>query len=263
MITEPAIRSLWRSRWRLLLMFVVGGLLGATAATLTPKTYVSELNLRVGRSFGQDTEDSFALAKFLESEAFRASVSRRFGSPVAKRQIRATVIEGGVGPKAAVAYIEVRTSARTPTGAHRLAELVLEGVLERHAPLFEASVREYSAYQATLARQIEEVRAEIERMGATMEVIRRNPSVTAPAVMLLQGQVETRQTQLLGFARELRDSRIQQAVNTRATAALGPPSTPERPDWPSRSLFAASGALLGLILGSAAVLFRASDVPRQ
>lgn len=228
--------------------------MGFGLATVLPRTYESELNVRVGRANGQDVENVYALAKFLESEAFRAKLSAKVGQRLKRRSVTSAVVEGGVGDRRSVSYLDVRATGANAEAARGLADLVLVEILDRHRPLFDASLNEYEAYQDALRRQIDETRAEIGRMAATMERVRARPSVEAPAVLLLQGQVESRQTQLLQFTRELRDSRIALAVNTRPTEALAAPSLPERPVWPMRSLFTAAGALLALLIAAASVL---------
>jgi uncharacterized protein involved in exopolysaccharide biosynthesis len=154
----------------------------------------------------------------------------------------------------------VRVEARggTPEEARDLAQWVLAHVTARQQPVYDAMLGERREYEAVLEAQVAAVRREIESMQTTLTRLLPNPQVPAPAILLLQGQVEGKQTQLLQLTRELRDSRISAAAKTRVTQALAPPSLPTAPRWPLHLIVPLLAAVLAFLGGIGYVLFSTS-----
>jgi uncharacterized protein involved in exopolysaccharide biosynthesis len=235
----------------------LAAVLGYVASLFLPRTYESELNLLVAEVFGEDVETPYRTAAYLSSEAFHTQLpatARALGRSV----VRAEVVETGTGQDRAPAYVRVEARGRTPEEARDLAQWVLAHMRSRQKPVYEAMLAERTEYEAVLKGQLAAVRREIEAMQATLTRLLPNPQVPAPAIFLLQGQVEAKQTQLLQLTRELRDSRISAAAKTRVTQALAPPTLPLAPRWPLHLIVPLLAAVLAFLGGVGYVLLAAS-----
>jgi hypothetical protein len=232
-------------------------MLATLAAFIWPPTYRAEINIENGLVFGRSIESPYAAAAYLESQAARLALRERSGQRIRERDVRAEVVEGGVGQTLAPSYIRLRVRGPSPAEAHRRATILLDILRERHQPKFDATLAGHREYVATLERQIDATREDIAEIDSMLRRLRLNPRVNAPAVLLMQAQLEAKQTQLLQFSRELRDNRIEGSANTRMTTALSPLAPPDRREWPSRTLFGAVGFLAGLCLAVLGVIIQA------
>jgi len=253
------LAALWRARGILLGTTLIAAACGLALSFLVPPTYESEANIRVGQAFGRPLENAYAVAALIGSEGFRSQLAEALGRPVPRRSVRAEAVEGGVGAAAAPVYVKVTARSDGPETARAVAQKIVDLVIERHRRDYETSVTKSRAFQDTLGAQIAGIEHALSEMEATLGKMRLNPGVSAPAILLLQGQVEEKQTQLLTFARELRDSEIAEATVTFPTQALAPPPAPSGPTWPVRVVVTAVSTGLGLMAAIAWTLLR---VPR-
>lgn len=247
--TPPAIAMtdlglIWRYKRSIALATLFAAVLGYSAGFLIPPTYEAEVNLQIGKASGADLEDSFQVAGRFGSQAFKSQFPAEF------REFRRRVIQiDPIDPslKGTPAYVEIVTLGRSREAALDLAQRVAGRIIDEHRPLYEAARNQHQAYEQTLASQIDASRKEIERMESTLRSLEKSPGVAAPAVLLLQAQLEGRQTNLVDLAAKLRDARIQQANQTRPTRMLAPPYADDRPVWPRKGI-------IGIVAGGLAFL---------
>jgi uncharacterized protein involved in exopolysaccharide biosynthesis len=251
------LTALWRARWLLLGITLTAAIAGLVLSYFVPPTYESEANIRVGQVFGRPLENGYAVAALIGSEGFRTQLEQVLGQMIPRRSVRAETVEGGVGAAAQPAYVKVSARGDSADAAWSLAQKIVELLTERHQRDYEASVSKNRAYQNTLGTQIKGIEHALTEMEATLGRMRQNPGVSAPAILLLQGQVEEKQTQLLAFAKELRDSEIAEATETWPTQALAPPPRPRGPTWPVGLVVTAISTGFGLVAAIAWTLLRA------
>lgn len=238
---------------------VAAAVSGFVLSVFVGPTYESEVNIRVGQAFGRSLENAYAVAALIGSEAFRSQLEQALGLGIREGSVRAEVVEGGVGAVASPAYVRATARARSAEVAWAIAQKIVEMIVERHRHDYEVSVAQNRAYQGTLGAQIKGIEQAIGEMEATLAKLRMNPGVSAPAVLLLQAQVEAKQAQLLSFAKELRDSEIAEAAQTWPTHPIAPPPRPDAPEWPVGVVVTAISTGLGLVAAVAWTLLR---VPR-
>ena len=250
-----------RRRWKMVVaVTLAGGLLGVLLTASVAPIWESEVNIQVGTvpvvstpqgnsTSSQALEDPRVLAKILESEAFRLSIPPplRFAG---SQPVRTQIVE--VGSAATVAYLRVITRASTPEQATALAAHVLGFVKARHEHLFETATKDFSEWRKRLTRLSEELDAGVAELQSSLKGLRTERGDSATAV-ILQVQLETKQTRQLQIGRELRGL-TSQVGTAKPTAEIGPPSVPDRPVWPRQSFFGAVGAALGLVAAVCLVL---------
>jgi hypothetical protein len=249
-----ALRRRW---WLVALLTIAGAAAGVLAAALVPEVWQSEINIQVGAVYGQPLEDSATVARMLESQSFRDSI------PSGVRPVDGQIIEVqtvGAGTPAGVAYLRILGLGRSQREAMELASHAAKSVDSRHEGLYAEALKNHLDFDALLSRTMETTADAIERIEATLQSLppgSRDGSIVLVALMNL----ETRRTQYLQTARELRDARLQRAANTKKTTVLGPPSTPLEPLWPKPAFFGVLGALVGLTAGIIGVLATGARSP--
>ena len=246
----------WQYKRSILLATLVAAALAWTVSLFIKPVYEAEVNLQVGKASGGDLEDNFQVVGRLGSQALKSEFPDEY------REFRSRVIRvDPVDPslKGQPAYLKIVALGRTREAAADLARRVAERIIEQHGPLYEAARNAHEQYTETLAAQIDASRREIARMEETLRSLGKSPGVSAPAVLLLQAQIEERQSQIVDLAAKLRDARIQQSNQTRPTRMLAPPFVPDSPIWPKRTVIVvvASGlaflvAVLMVVLGGQA-----------
>ena len=244
------IRTIWAWRWIVLSAVLIAGLLGlAISSTLRP-IYESEVGITVGRVSGGPIEDPYALARYLESSAFRTEILGEGDSAISVE-----VVEGAGGPRAAV-YVKVTAAALSGDAARALAGRTLDACIQRHRERYEAIKKQYTEYGATLERQIQALTDEISQSDALLKSLNANDfnGISRTTLLVHAQQLTSKQEVLLMYAKELRDSRIHQLANTQPTAGVGPPTNPAAPVWPRRFVVAIVAAAVAFILLVSSIL---------
>ncbi len=95
----------------------------------------------------------------------------------------------------------------------------------------------------------------INEMDITLSHLQKNPQTNAPAVILLQSQLEQKEVQLVSFTRELRDVYIKNysEMNSDLTRVENPPVPPINPVASKKRQI----VLIALLLGAITSLFMA------
>lgn len=236
---------LWRWKWSILSATVIAAVIGWTVGLFIRPVYESEINVQIGRVFDKDLADSFVVAGQIDSQAFRSGFREELRE-MGRRVIDAEAIDPV--NKGTAAYVKIIVLGRSPESAQDLARRVGERVVATHNEPYEAALAQHVAFEETLSQQLEAAKREVTRMEETLRGLQRAPGVGAPAVLLLQAQLETRQLQLIDLAGKLRDARIERANETRKTRIMAPPSEPISPVWPRKTLIAVvAGGLAFLV----------------
>ena len=106
---------------------------------------------------------------------------------------------------------------------------------------------EHKRYEKGLESHVAVIKKELQQLDKIIKTQRTNPSVNAPAVILLQAQLEQKQTQLVGLIRELRDVRISNS-RSQNTRVVFPPAVPEDPANPKVVLIVSIAGITGLMV---------------
>ena len=246
--------TLRRRWWLVVLATIAGSALGAALLLRADAVWESETTVEVGTLLGKPLEDSATLVRFVESEAFRAGLSPRLGDAI--RALGVPAETPGAPP-----LIKIRVRAHDPSEARRLATEAAAALEQRYSQASDAALRELDDYHQSLqrtAKQLEGSIAQLEAGLARLDPAARDSALT---LLALQTQIDARRADYLRFVRELKDSAVQQALNTRPTKRIGDVAVTESPTWPEPLAFMVIGAMLGLLAGAAAAL--AAPGPRR
>jgi uncharacterized protein involved in exopolysaccharide biosynthesis len=167
--------------------------------------------------------------------------------------LAAEVIESG--PERQAMLVRVRGRGKTPEESVAAVESACRLVIERHEKRFQSMLDPYRKYEGELGKQISEVQAEIEALDQLLKKSRTAPAVQAPAVILMQSQLEEKQTQLIEFQKELRDVRLKNnsSVYTENTNLAAHPVPPQNPVSPRLSLNLLLAGIGSLALATGAI----------
>lgn len=258
------LRVIWKRRW-----FIIGGtiasmLAGLTVSLLLPKMYETTLGLKIGEIWGQkggeekreiialSIDDPYRVAEIINSESFLNKVREKTSFPKTAYKMKkekivvANTIEGGAQLSGKVPLlVNITARANNPEKAVELASTAADLAIKEHTTRFDQMMGKNYAYEKELEGQIQTNQEKINEMDLTVKKYRSNPQVNAPAVILLQAQLEQKQVQLLGFIRELRDVRLSN-VRSENTRIVFPPILPKDHVNPKTTLNLLIAGILGL-----------------
>jgi uncharacterized protein involved in exopolysaccharide biosynthesis len=248
--TPPAIAMtdlglVWRYKKSIILATLVAAGLAFVASFFIKPVYEAEVNVQIGKASASDLEDTFQVVGRVNSRAFKSQYAEEF-QDLRERLIEADPVDPSL--KGQPAYVKILTQGRSREAAMDLARRVAERVIAEHQPLYDAARAQHEEYAQTVSAQIDASKKEVARMEETLRGLEKNPAVSAPSVLLLQAQLEDRQTQIVEIAAKLRDARIQQANHTRPTRMLAPAYALNRPIWPKRAVIVLVAAGLALLV---------------
>jgi len=216
-----------------------------------PKTYEAVLDLRIGKVWGTPIADNHLVSQKLSSEALLVKVIEKLGPEISSQSLRGTlrtsVLPGGL--------VRLVARANTPPEAVKVVNAVATLVVEEHQDRYDRAMAPYYQYEKDLAGRIKKVESHISGMKATLSHLQKDPQTSAPAVILLQAQLEQKEAQLVGFVRELRDVNINNhsLMKSHMTQIENPPVEPESPVAPRKKRI----VLIAGVLGGMVALFMA------
>jgi uncharacterized protein involved in exopolysaccharide biosynthesis len=242
---------LLQRRWKLLVVASVAATTAAVVATFfVSPIWESEVNIQLGVVNGEILEDPRILSRIIESDAVGQAAPGTNDS--SRLRLRAQVVD--ITPGGPVAYLRVLARGRTPDEARARAAYALEFAKRRHAELSQEALNHSQEYQQTLAATVKQLGESIAKLESIVVSLKSNIRDESLAAVLYQAQLEAKRTQHVQLSKELRDWKMKDALSTRYTREVGPPSTPQNPIWPRPSGFAVVGGGIGFVLAAIGVL---------
>lgn len=236
---------IWKRRGVFACGMVACAALAAAYWFLAPPAFEAHVLVRVGRVWGEPVENVYQLSEVMNSDSFlervreKAQVERSVKDLRDDKALRATVVGNtNAPPDQTTGLVRVVTRARTPGECVRLAQTAGAITIENHLPRYEEMIGRYREYETKLTVQSGNVEREIAQLENLVRAQSEKPDVDAPAVILLQAQLEQKHVQLVGIERELRDVRVKNSSKTMSenTKAVAAPVLPERPTNPGLPL---------------------------
>jgi uncharacterized protein involved in exopolysaccharide biosynthesis len=269
MVEEVELLDYWnairRSWWLIVSGTVACALTAFVVSLVLTKTYVTTIDLIIGEVWNTPIEDPYRVAESVNSKPFLAKTKEKVPDLLetvdemdARQMVSAQTVEGGTGPSGKKAIlVKVTTKGRTPKQAVDLARGVADLIIQEYQSRYEQTLAQYKTYEKDLDSQIGALRRDIGDLELILKKQRESPSTSAPAVILLQAQLEQKQTQLLNFVRELRDVKINNFSETRTseTRVVLPPVLPERKSSPKTTVIVLVATALGFLFTLAIVFF--------
>jgi uncharacterized protein involved in exopolysaccharide biosynthesis len=245
--------SLWRARYPIVGATMASGVLTAGVVLMMPRSYHAVATIRVGRVMDRVLADPLHVAVALNSDSIGGRL-RQAGFTDRSPEKLAEAVSAGVGTlvvgtnTVASPIVSIDAAAPTVDGAKRLALGVAQIVVDEHTKRYAASVERLSVFREQLQAQVTSITAEIADVEAGLKAFRANPTVAAPAILLMRAQLEEKQTQLLGFLREQRDFDLNLTVNSEKTTIMADPLVPPSRIRPRRTMTTLAGAASGGLL---------------
>jgi uncharacterized protein involved in exopolysaccharide biosynthesis len=247
------LESIWRARYVIVGATLLAGLLTAAVMLVTPRSYQAVAALRVGKVMDRVLVDPLHVAFAINSDSIggrlrQAGVTDRSAEQLADAV--SAIVDSQVIGNATVTSLVVSVEARgrTVEEAKRLALAASQVIIDEHRPRYDASMKRVGEFREQLESQVAAIRGEITEVEAAVRSFRSNPSVAAPAILLMRAQLEEKQTQLLGFLREQRDLDLNLTVNSEMTRVLAEPAVPRSRIRPRRTITTLGGAAMGGLL---------------
>ncbi len=247
------LRVIWKRKG-----LIVGGTLLAAATALVvslsmPKTYETSRTLKIGVLPGGIYKGKGIAGKDIESrEAVtdRLKDQRLLRRAIRELQLELTAKDMGnrisIDPKVNP-HVRYEVQASDPRLATRIADWLAESIIAIHRVVFEKGMRITKAHEEKLEVMIANIAIEIGNMKSTLETIPKTPDIHAPAVMLLQANIEDRDRNLGDLRRELKDSRLSR-VGYENTFVIAADVSPQDPIRPKVKLNVALAGTLGLMM---------------
>jgi uncharacterized protein involved in exopolysaccharide biosynthesis len=247
------LNVVWKRKY-----LIIGGTVLTTAVALVvglgmTKTYEVSRTLKIGMLPGGIHEGRMVEGKFIENrEAVIGRLSddrvmtmlmEKVHSGKSNTEVEA-VVSISTKPNPDVKYI---VQTHDPQAAVRIADKLAEYIIKIHKSVFDKGLQITTEHEAELASTIRNLEAEIQSMKRVMKRIIETPEVDAPAVILLQANIEDRERSLADLRRELKESRLSRlgSENTSVIAADAPPKHAVKPRI---KLNVVLGGTLGLMM---------------
>lgn len=258
------LRVIGKRKW-LIVSGTVGCVLAAAVVSLIlPKEYETSLQLTVARVWGNEMENPRRVVAIINSEPFLDKVRQKANLNLTLHEMKRKNIvsaqtsdAGTVNPTNNSILVNVVTRGSTPEEAVKTAGTVGDIVISEHQPRFKELLEARLDYERKLENQIQLIQKDVQELDSTIRRLSTNPQVSAPAVILLQAQLEQKQSQLVGFLRELRDVKLNNTASelTQNTRVVLPPVVPQQKASPRIAINVVIAGIVGLIATLAMVFF--------
>jgi len=249
------LRIIWSRRnfiifTTLILMAIAGGI-----SWMLPKKYETTAYIQIGRVWEKEIENPYLTREWLGSDAFFVQIIEQLNLDTTADQMRknkriqAEVLESGPTGKKLPLLLSVRVYDEIPQQTVDIAQTVTNLLIKRHESRFQERLHEYQIYEKSLSHDVAQIENAIRELELLIQKQQMAPVVNAPSVILLQSQLEQKNVQLLGFKRELKDTRINNnsKIMTENTRLISAPIIPTKPVGPRIVLFSSLAGALGFI----------------
>ncbi len=227
---EPSdyyLKVIWKRKG-----LIIGGTLLASATALVvslfmPKTYEVSRRLRIGNLQGKILEDREAVIGRLKDHRLLKTATEKLHLKLSAEEMEKVVlIDAKVNPD--IRYI---VQSHDPQVGTKIVDDLAENIIEIHERTFDKGMQITKSHELELAATIRELEAEIQNMKRALKDVMKAPPIDAPAVILLQGNIEGRERSLAHLRKELTESRLSRVMseNTFVIAADAPPEYPVKP----------------------------------
>jgi len=238
------LNAIWKRKG-----LIVGGTLVTIATALVvslsmPKTYEVSRTLRVGRlAGGKAIDEREAIISRLKDHRVLAMAIEKFHLGLTPKEMEDMVsIDAEINPA-----IRYTLQVHEPKVGTQIADWMANYVINVHRPIFDKGMQITKNHEATLVATIRTMEVEIQSMKEVLKGIIEAPDVDAPAVILLQANIEDREQNLVGLRRELKESRLSRlgSENTSVIAADAVPEQPVKSTVMINLILASSLGLMG------------------
>ncbi|MDO9463399.1 MAG: Wzz/FepE/Etk N-terminal domain-containing protein [Deltaproteobacteria bacterium] len=245
------LEVLWKRKALILSITLLCAISAAVISFLLPKSYRSELILKIGSVGNMGTGDVVStviddvnnVAAHIKSKPFLATVIQKNGFKPKHLNVKASVEKDTF-------LINVQAEAESPEQAVAILNAVANEVVERHKVKFDEVMRIAKDIEADLNAQIAASEAEIRALKEGLAKIQRNPKVDAPAVILLTASLNDRGNNLGTLKQRLGEVWLANSpLRSENTKVIDPAILPEGPARPKKFLIVSLATFSGFMIG--------------
>jgi len=243
---------LWKRKVLILSITLLCAISAAVISFLLPKSYRSEIILKVG-SIGTigGIDDVNNVAALIKSKPFLATVIQKNGLKRGGNLLKPEQIMVKTSIEKNTQLINIQAEAESPEQAVAILNAVAnEVVVERHKVKFDEAMRIAKDIEADLNAQIAASEAEIRALKEGLAKIQRNPGVDAPAVILLTARLNDRGNNLGTLKQRLGEVQLANSpLRSENTRVIDPALLPEGPARPKKFLIVSLATFSGFMIG--------------
>lgn len=250
------LRVIWQRRKFILLGTLIPVIIvGVVSAAMTP-LYEATTQIRIGRVWDKEIENPYFVSELITSDAFLNKVVQKLNPSVTpyelkqNKMIDVQVVEGGTsGPRVPI-LLSIKTRAHEPKDAVDFGNMIADLLVEQQYRRFDERLQQYLSYEKDLEGQVDRMEEQINVLEKLLQKQSLSPTVNAPAVILLQAQLEQKNVQLLSFKKELKETKVNNlsSIVTESTKIISPPVLPKNHINPRGKFNMAVAGALALFL---------------
>lgn len=226
---------IWKRRKFILVVTIFLMIISGAISLAVPRRYITTAQIRIGRVWDKEIENPYIASGLIESDAFLARVIERLHLPTtpykmkAEKSLEVSVVEGFASGQKIPIVLSLQSQSIDPQQGVDILNAVAQLLIESHQPLFEEKLKEYRAYEKDLEREVGRIAIEINILEELIRKQQLSPAANISSMIILQGQLEERNAQLLNFRKELKDVRINNtsSIMTNNTKLIAQPVLPQ------------------------------------
>lgn len=237
------LKVISKRKWLIIAGTLVCVFTAGIVSLLLPKVYEATLDLRIGKVWDDPIEDRHVVSETITSEAFLVKVINKLN--LKSRQELTGTIEAPVIKEGNLIRLTVK--ADTPTKTVKIVNAIANLIIDSNKDKYDKAMTFYYQYEKNLTTQIANVNSNITKMRATLSHLEKDVRTNGVAAVLLQAQLEQRETQLVILMRELRDVRTKNysPIHSQMSSVENPAVEPRAPIATPKRLIIVIAAVLG------------------
>ncbi|MEW6607263.1 MAG: Wzz/FepE/Etk N-terminal domain-containing protein [bacterium] len=264
------IRVVWKRKVLIILMTIFSIFAVVVANLLLPSVYETSLDLEVGkccsiertigRIYSKIIEEPDAISFYIQNYPFLARVAKKLNSGLLpyqlKEMVKTRVEERKIPlpPLEPVSQVNITVKGKSPKEVMRVINCIAEVIIQEHRRKFDELMKPNQQYERNLKNNIAAITQEIQEMKKTLAYLSKRHPVDAPAVIVLQSELVSRERVLQDLNRELHT--VQSAIIMSTNTKIKNPSIePKSPVKSNMLLNVIVAAVVGLMVALGLAFF--------
>lgn len=247
------LNALIHRKWLILAGTAVFVMTAAVVTVLLPKQYETNMIMELAIAAGEPVEDNYLVEQVIDSGSFLAAVQDRLHG---KTSGQVTRILGEGDKLKSQTIISIQVTASSPQAAVNAAEKVADLIAERQKVYFDEKMKIWEGYAEELRKKIQDTGQEITGIRQSTSKLLSETTTPTSAVVMLQAQLEQKESQQMSLLRELRDANLELSkVRSRNTHIVSPATYPASPRSRNFRLNISMALMTGVFMSVLLVFF--------
>ena len=264
------LQVIWKRRVSILFGTLLFAIFAGLISFLLPKSYQSEIFLKVG-TLGvigsneseyrsketqyrfkeivyRNIEDVIVVTELIKSKPF---INTAINRDLNKGKMPITLKELNVKAtsKKNTRLIQIQAEGRSPEKAVDIVNAIANEIVLRHKEKVDNTMAIFRKMEEDLNAQMEASEKQIEELKKFVSRVQESLKLDAPAVILLRANMNDKEIMLTSLRQRIMDLDLaKSALRTEYTVVTDPPLMPEQPVKPIKAINIAMGTVIGLII---------------